>query len=357
MIARVDAGRRRGAGAHRAPPVGSWQRALGEAVGSVGELLALLRLDPARLPPPWSSPALRPASEAARHFPLRVPRGFVARMRPGDAADPLLLQVLPTAAELQPMPGYTADPLAETATAEAGILHKYRRRALLLLTGACAIHCRYCFRRHFPYGEHVRWNDGWRRALDWLAASPGVEEVILSGGDPLAAADERLAGLVAGLDAVPHLQRLRVHTRLPVVLPERVDDALLGWLGGSRLATVVVLHANHARELDHEVAAAVARLRSAGATVLNQAVLLAGVNDGVEAQCALSRSLFAAGVLPYYLHLLDRVAGAAHFEVAETRARELMRGMMAELPGYLVPRLVREVPGSPYKVPVPLDPA
>ncbi len=258
-----------------------------------------------------------------------------------------------------PAAGYEADPLAETAavggvTPLPGLLHKYRGRALLLVTGACAVHCRYCFRRHFPYGDHSRWGEGWGRALDWLAASPAIEEVILSGGDPLAASDDKLAALVAGLDRIPHLRRLRVHTRLPVVVPERVDGALLGWLGSSRLAPVVVLHANHPRELDGAVAAAVARLRGAGATVLNQAVLLAGVNDSAEALVGLSRELFAAGVLPYYLHLLDRVAGAAHFEVPAARARELLRAMMAELPGYLVPRLVREVPGAPHKVPLEL---
>ena len=302
---------------------------------------------------------MRPADAAARDFPLRVPRGFVARMRRGDPADPLLLQVLPTAAELVAAPGYTADPLVEVDESAAaspvpGVLHKYRGRALLLVTGACGVHCRYCFRRHFPYGEHAPRGDGWERALEWLAANPAVEEVILSGGDPLAVSDEKLAWLVEALDAIPHLRRLRVHTRMPVVLPERVDDALVAWLGGSRLSTVVVLHANHAQEIDGTVSAAIARLRAAGAAVLNQAVLLAGVNDSVAAQCELSRALFDAGALPYYLHLLDRVAGAAHFEVPEARARELLHGVMAELPGYLVPRLVREVPGAPFKVPLEL---
>jgi len=334
--------------------VPAWQRALGDAVSSVGELLDLLALDAAELPP-----HLQASAAAARDFPLRVPRGFVARMRPGDPADPLLLQVLPTAAELVAAPGYSIDPLAESDEAAAfsplpGLLQKYRGRALLLVTGACGIHCRYCFRRHFPYGEHAPRGEGRDRALHWLAANPGVEEVILSGGDPLAVSDEKLARLVEGLDAVPNLRRLRVHTRMPVVLPERVDAALLDWLGGTRLSTVVVLHANHAQEIDGAVVAAIGRLRAAGATVLNQAVLLAGVNDSVAAQCDLSRALFDAGALPYYLHLLDRVAGAAHFEVGESRARELLRGVMAELPGYLVPRLVREVPGAPYKVPLDL---
>ena len=322
----------------------AWQRALGEAVGSVGELLDLLAL-PAELLPAGVA--------ASREFPLRVPRGFVARMRRGDPADPLLLQVLPAAAELAVVPGWTADPLAEAAVATApGMLHKYRGRALLVVTGACAVHCRYCFRRHFPYGEHSDKARGWSAAVERIAADDSIEEVILSGGDPLALADSHLAPLVERLGGIPHLRRLRVHTRVPVVLPERVDAELLSWLGATRLATVVVLHANHARELDGTVGAAVARLRGAGATVLNQAVLLAGVNDSVAALAELSRRLFEHGVLPYYLHLLDRVAGAAHFDVAEAAARRLIRDLRGELPGYLVPRLVREVPGAPSKLPV-----
>jgi EF-P beta-lysylation protein EpmB len=273
-------------------------------------------------------------------------------MRPGDPRDPLLLQVLPVAAELRPARGYAGDPLQEAAVSpRPGVLHKYPGRTLLLLTGACGVHCRYCFRRHFPYAEHAM-RSAWPRAIDYLAGDPSVHEVILSGGDPLVLPDEPLGALAAELAAVPHLQTLRVHTRLPVMLPERVDAGLLGWLGGTRLRTVVVLHANHPAELDEEVAAAVGKLRSAGATVLNQTVLLAGINDDADTLCALSRRLFACGVLPYYLHLLDRVAGAAHFAVPAPRARRLARTVRERLPGYLVPRLVREVPGAPCKLPV-----
>ena len=324
--------------------IAAWQRALGEAVSSVGELIDLLALPGELLPAGLA---------AARDFPLRVPRGFVARMRRGDARDPLLLQVLPAAAELAAVPGFGADPLAEESTAAVpGLLHKYRGRVLLIATGACAVNCRYCFRRHFPYGEHAGKADGWRRALEHVEADPSIEEVILSGGDPLALADDHLAELAERLASVPHLRRLRVHTRLPIVLPERVDDRLLAWLGNARLAPVVVLHANHAQELDGAVAAAAGRLRDAGVTLLNQSVLLAGVNDAEDALRELSERLFDAGVLPYYLHLLDPVAGAAHFDVQEERARELMAGVRAELAGYLVPRLVREVPGEPSKRPI-----
>lgn len=286
-------------------------------------------------------------------FPMRVPRGYVARMRRRDPADPLLLQVLPLAREAEPTHGFTADPLEEhVASRHPGLLQKYQGRALLVVTGACAVHCRYCFRRHFPYAENRPGWSGWGAVLDDLARDPALSEVILSGGDPLSASDDRLEELVRGIAAIPHVRRLRIHTRNPVVLPERVDDRLVGWLEGSRLSTVVVVHTNHAQEIDGAVAAAFGRLRAAGVTLLNQSVLLARVNDSADSLVGLSEALFEAGAMPYYLHLLDRVAGAAHFDVAEERARKLVGEVAARLPGYLVPRLVREVPGEPAKVPL-----
>ncbi|MEO1367526.1 MAG: EF-P beta-lysylation protein EpmB [Acidobacteriota bacterium] len=314
---------------------------MGDAVRSVDELLGLLGLEARDLD-------LDPAS--ARSFALRVPRGFVALMRRGDPQDPLLLQVLPTARELDEVPGWIAEPLQESAFSPVeGLLHKYPGRALLVVTGACAVHCRYCFRRHFPYGEHVA---DLGPALGQLRADPSIREVLLSGGDPLSLTDAKLSRLVDELGAIPHVERLRIHTRLPVVLPERVDGALLDWLRASRLQKVVVLHANHPRELSPEVRRAALRLRDAGAIVLNQSVLLRGVNDDVAVLCDLSESLFAAGVMPYYLHLMDRVAGAAHFDVPEATARNLIRQLRGTVAGYLVPRLVREVPGAPSKTPV-----
>jgi len=220
----------------------------------------------------------------------------------------------------------------------------------LIAIGACAVHCRYCFRRHFPYDEHRGADGGWASALDAVAADPSLEEIILSGGDPLVLSDERLAKLSEELATIPHLRRLRIHTRLPVVLPERVDEALVEWLEASRLPVVVVIHANHPREINDDVARALAALDATGATLLNQAVLLAGINDAAEVLVELSSTLFDGGVLPYYLHLLDRVAGAAHFEVEETRALEIMENLRATLPGYLVPRLVREVEGATAKI-------
>jgi EF-P beta-lysylation protein EpmB len=338
------------------PPVrqvAPWQAELASAVRDLGELLAALELDEHALGAGWEDPAVR---QRALAFPLRVPRGYVARMRRGDPRDPLLLQVLPVAREAAPAQGFGPDPLVEArATPTPGILHKYRGRLLWLVTGACAIHCRYCFRRHFPYAEHRLDEAGRAAALAYLGQDPTLHEVILSGGDPLAASDDKLAELAAELAAIPHLRRLRLHTRLPVVLPERVDRPLLAWLAGSRLAPVVVVHANHPREIDQAVAAALRRLRDAGVTVLNQTVLLRGINDQVATLAELSERLFAAGTLPYYLHLLDAVAGAAHFDVPEAEGRALAAGLAARLPGYLVPRLVREVPGAPAKTPIPLE--
>lgn len=282
-----------------------------------------------------------------------MPEPYLARIRPGDAADPLLRQVLPLGAELRPAAGYGTDPLAEAAAQVApGVLHKYPGRALLITTAACAVHCRYCFRRHFPYADAHVGGSHLGAALEALRADPSIREVILSGGDPLALSDARLGALGRALAEIPHLRTLRVHTRLPVVLPQRVDEALLTWLRSSALRTVMVIHANHAREIDDGVLAALARLRAAGATLLNQAVLLRGVNDTAPAQADLSERLFEAGVLPYYLHLPDRVAGTAHFAVGERRARAIVAQVRARLPGYLVPRLVREVPGLASKKPV-----
>lgn len=318
----------------------AWQQELAAAIDDPAELLRVLALDPALLPA---------ARTAAALFPLRVPRGFVARMRKGDPGDPLLRQVLPLGAETAATPGFVADPLGERhALAAPGVLHKYHGRALLIATAACAIHCRYCFRREFPYaGARAG-----RPALDYLAADPGISEVILSGGDPLTLSNRRLRELLEALGPIPHLKRLRIHTRQPIVLPARVDAGLLELLQTSRFQAVMVVHANHAQEIDGTVEDALKRLAGAGITLFNQAVLLRGVNDSAAVLIELSETLFRAGVLPYYLHLLDRVRGTAHFEVEEWRALAIIEEVRNSLPGYLVPRLVREQAGRPAKVPV-----
>lgn len=325
------------------PPPVRWQQLWRDAIRDPAELLDLLGLPEL---------AGRVSATAAAQFALRVPRGFAARMRHGDAADPLLRQVLPLDDEDRVVPGFGIDAVGDLAArGGTGILHKYDGRALLVATGSCAVHCRYCFRRHFPYGDETAAAGHWRESLDYLAADPSIREVLLSGGDPLSLATPKLAEFTEGLGRLPQVRRLRLHTRLPVVLPERVDDELLAWLAALPQQVVVVIHANHANELDASVDQALGRLRQAGATVLNQAVLLRGVNDSVPALAELSERLFEAGVLPYYLHLLDRVAGSAHFEVPADEARQLHQALSARLPGYLVPRLVREVAGAPAKLP------
>lgn len=283
-------------------------------------------------------------------FGLFVPRPFLARMRKGDIHDPLLRQVLPIAAETAAVAGFSADPVGDAQAAlRPGLLHKYRTRTLMVTTGACAVHCRYCFRRHFPYSQAPRSPDAWQGAIDAIAADSSIQEVILSGGDPWTLVDAHLTELAARLAAVPHVRRLRVHTRLPIMIPRRVTDELIGSLRGTRLTPIVVIHANHAAELDDEVATALARLVDAGVPLLNQAVLLRGVNDNLPALVALSERLVELRVMPYYLHQLDRVDGAAHFEVPESIGLKLIAAMRAQLPGYAVPRYVREVAGGESK--------
>jgi L-lysine 2,3-aminomutase len=323
----------------RQPP--PWQRALAQAFHRPAELLEFLGL-------PADSPVL--GGPAAQDFPLRVPRGYAARMARGDSRDPLFLQVWVRPDEALDAPGFSDDAVGDLAKLRAGgIIHKYEGRVLVVATGACAVHCRYCFRRHFPYGAHLAAREHWQQTLREIRADHSIREVILSGGDPLSLADDKLAAFAEALEFIPHVARLRVHTRLPVVLPERVDDALLAWLRRGRLRKVMVIHANHAHELDTAVAEALARLRAAGVTLLNQSVLLRGVNDLAGDLIRLSERLFECGVMPYYLHMLDPVRGTAHFAVPEAEARALVRDAAARLPGYLVPRLVREAPGAPSK--------
>lgn len=321
-----------------------WQALWRQAVRDPRELLALLGLE---------TRAQRISEAAARQFPLRVPRGFIARMRHGDPEDPLLRQVLPVLDEERVVAGFELDAVGDGAARRGGgVIHKYAGRALLIATGSCAINCRYCFRRHYPYAQDTAAAAGWREAVARLREDASIHEVILSGGDPLSLADHKLAELTDALRAVPHIRRLRIHSRLPIVLPERVDAGLLDWLRGLPWPATLVVHANHGNEFDASVDAAMAKLRSIGITLLNQAVLLRGVNDSVAALATLCERGFEAGVLPYYLHQLDRVVGTAHFEVSDARALELHAGLAATLPGYLVPRLVREIAGQPGKTPL-----
>jgi len=328
-----------------APSARPWQRILAEAETDLDRLWQ--RLD---LP---GAPTVTDRAAVAE-FPLVVPEPFLGRMRRGDLGDPLLQQVLARGVELEAVAGFGPDPVAESAChAAPGLLRKYHGRALLVTTGSCAVHCRYCFRRHFPYQSDDRRGAWWRAARAQFAADPQLVELILSGGDPLILPDALLDRLIDDFRRISHLRRLRIHTRLPVVIPQRVTAALCRALARWPTPPVVVIHANHPQEIDAAVLAACGELRRAGAILLNQAVLLAGVNDRVEPLAELSQRLHEGGIQPYYLHQLDRVAGAAHFAVSDARARALRDRLQALLPGYLVPRLVREIPDRESKTPLP----
>lgn len=325
-------------------PVAGWRRSLAAAVRDPDELLARLQLPDA---------LRRSARQAARQFPVVVPASYLARMRPGDPRDPLLRQVLPLAAELESPPEFTADAVGDLPARKApGLLHKYAGRALLIAARECAVHCRYCFRRHYPYAEEPAGLDAWRPALDALASDTSISEVILSGGDPLVLTDRRLGELLGALEAIPHLKRLRIHSRLPIVLPDRVDAGLLRLLRGTRLTPIMVVHANHPAEVVGDCAEALQQLVAAGIPTLNQSVLLRGINDDADVLTELSERLIDLGVLPYYLHQLDRVQGGAHFAVPDDVGRALIDVLRSRLPGYAVPRFVREISGAASKLPV-----
>ena len=331
--------------ANEASPIilDDWRRSLAEAVRDPDQLLARLGLANHGLG----------LSTQSRQFPLLVPESFLKRMRSEHVKDPLLRQVLPLAEEDDSVPGFTTDALDESQFRKApGLLHKYEGRALLVLTGACAVHCRYCFRRHYPYSQEPKRLDDWEPAFGALERDESIREVLLSGGDPLMLTDERLAAVVRRLERIPHLRRLRIHTRLPIVLPNRVTLELLDLLTSTRLTPVVVVHANHSQELVADCALALRQLTQTGVMTLNQSVLLRGVNDSVEALAALSERLIDLGIKPYYLHQLDRVSGAAHFEVAEEIGRQLIEELRRRLPGYAMPQYVRETPGDPFKTPL-----
>lgn len=327
-----------------------WQKILRESPISVEQLISRLGLsqnDFAAADTPLQ------LQQACKQFNVRAPEPYIARIKHGDVNDPLLRQILPTADELEITPGYSSDPLDEAShNPVPGLIHKYKNRVLLLLTRACAIHCRYCFRRHFPYENNTLSRSECKRALTYIAKSGNLDEVIFSGGDPLAANDKQLQWLSHELAAIPRLLRLRIHSRLPVVLPQRVNDSLLEWLGDWPRQKIVVIHCNHPQELDDQVATALAKLSNAGVTLLNQSVLLKGVNDDVQTLASLSNRLFDMGVMPYYLHQLDRVQGAAHFRVSDARARRLAGSLSHQLPGYLVPKLVQEQAGAGAKTPL-----
>lgn len=292
--------------------------------------------------------------KARKLFPMRVPKPFASRMVKGDPMDPLFLQVFTSHQEFNAADGYSTDPLLEQDNQQPGILHKYHNRLLLLVRGGCAVNCRYCFRRHFPYADNHLNKQQWQQALDYIADNPQIDEVIYSGGDPLMAKDDFLWWLTQQIETISHVKRLRIHTRLPVVIPSRITPELIKWFTSTRLKPVMVLHINHANEIDKALTLAIRKLKEAGVTLLNQAVLLKGINDTADRQITLNESLFEIGVMPYYLHVLDKVQGAEHFDVPESQAKTLMAEIIKRQPGYLVPKLVREIGGQPGKTPLDL---
>ncbi|CEG55773.1 EF-P beta-lysylation protein EpmB [Legionella fallonii] len=317
----------------------SWQKILAQGFTSVSDLLHYLEL-----------PIAEGSLLAEKKFPSRIPLGFAKRMHKGNPHDPLLLQVLALGEELEETEGYGPDPLTELDTIPLkGLIHKYHGRVLLTITGVCAVNCRYCFRRHFPYQNNNPGRSGWKEIVHYIANDASITEIILSGGDPLLASDVVLTELIQLLEDIPHVHTVRIHTRIPIVFPERIEESLLKLLSTTRLKKVVVLHCNHPQELNDEVRQACSDLQKAGCLLLNQSVLLAGINDQATILAELSQALFAYGVLPYYLHLLDKVKGAAHFDMPFVNAQTIYHQLQTLLPGYLVPRLAREEPGKLHK--------
>lgn len=317
-----------------------WQKELKEGFSDPQSLLDFLAID---------ATAYLEDAQARRLFPMRVPRHFANLMAKGDWHDPLLQQVIPQRAEFFTHADYTTDPLAEQASAIPGLLHKYHNRVLLIFKGGCAVNCRYCFRRHFPYEEHHNNKISWQKALAYIANKPQINEVILSGGDPLMAKDEDISWLITQLSAITHVQRVRIHTRLPVVIPQRLTKQLLAIFASSRFVVSLVLHINHANELSPELLSGLWPWRQQGLRIFNQAVLLAGINDNLDSQLALHQQCYDNGIQPYYLHLLDKVEGAAHFAVSDADAVLLMQQLQARLSGYMLPTLVREEPHRAHK--------
>ncbi len=324
-----------------------WLQQLADVITDPAELLQILSLS--------DSPILRDGVDARRLFALRVPRSFVSRMQPGDINDPLLRQVVTLPDEFLTTPGFSTDPLDEQHSVVPGLLHKYHNRALLLVKGGCAVNCRYCFRRHFPYQENQGNKANWTQALNYIRQHSELDEIIFSGGDPLMAKDHELDWLISELESIPHIHRLRIHSRLPVVIPARITETLCQRLQRSRLQVLMVTHINHANEINDELQQSIARLKKAEVILLNQSVLLRGVNDNAEVLAALSNALFNAGIMPYYLHVLDKVQGAAHFMVSDDEARMIMKTLLSQISGYLVPKLAREIGGEPSKTPLDLQ--
>lgn len=323
----------------------SWQKELANVITDPKILLQMLNISPEQYQHHFN---------ARKLFPVRVPKPLLARMKKGDFNDPILKQVMPLSDEFTTTDGYFNDPLEEHDTVAPGLLHKYKHRVLMVVKSGCAINCRYCFRRHFPYADNSPNKVRWQQALEYINVHKEINEVIFSGGDPLMASDEHLQWLVAEIEKIPHVKRLRIHSRLPIVIPQRITPALVDLLTNTRLKVTIVFHVNHANEIDTNVSRAIEPLMAARIPLFNQSVLLKGINDDAQVLANLSEALFDIGIQPYYLHLFDKVQGVAHFDINENAAKKIILQLMAILPGYLMPKLVREIAGEANKTPINL---
>ena len=318
-----------------------WRYYVKTAIRDFGQLCRHLGLDVS---------AFAAWRKAEQQFATFVPLPFLQRIEPNNPRDPLLLQVIPSRKENFDYPSFVADPVGDmAATLAPGVIHKYQGRALLIATGQCAINCRYCFRRHFPYETRPNSTDQWARSIRGIQNDRAIEEIILSGGDPLMLVDSKIHELIKLIESIPQVQRLRIHSRLPIVIPQRVTDKLVETLNQTRLKPVIVIHSNHPNELDRQVGAAITKLFHNGMLVLNQSVLLKGVNDDARTLIELSRKLIDVNCMPYYLHQLDQTAGTAHFEVPIQTGIKIIEKMRSSLPGYAVPRYVQEIAGEESK--------
>jgi len=317
-----------------------WQQDLADGFSNIEEICNYLNI----------SHVAKEFTTTASTFPLRVPREFVDRMEKGNLNDPLLKQILPLKDEYITAPGFINDPVGDMdSMTETGVIHKYYGRVLLITTGSCAINCRYCFRRNFPYNDAQLSTKKNSIAINYIKKQQDISEVILSGGDPLLLNDQKIIELIQQIDSIPHIKRIRIHSRIPIVLPSRITTEFCNKLSLIKKDLVLVVHSNHSNELNTQVKLACKKLKNANITLLNQAVLLKGINDNVDQLCALHEKLFSFNILPYYLHLLDKAAGTAHFEVSQDIAISLINQLKKVLPGYLVPKLVREQAGASNK--------
>lgn len=321
----------------------AWQLELKNSITNYLDLFKLLNLNP-------KHPKLIDTIQYSQ-FPLLVTNSFINRIQKMDINDPLLRQILPTTQELQNNNSFCADPLQEANFNKIpGLLHKYSSRVLIIVTKACAINCRYCFRKEFQYSANIASGKNLENIINYIAKDSSIIEVILSGGDPLIAPNNYLQHLISKLESIKHIETVRIHSRVPIILPCRLEPEFINILLKSRLNIVLVTHTNHPQEINQEVAEYFKLLQNTKITLLNQTVLLKNINDNAGVLAELSRKLFSIKILPYYLHILDKVNGTKHFAVKLSTAKKIYGELQSKLPGYLVPKLVTEKPGAKHKI-------